>query len=145
MWKSKLRYRVCGRITAIVILMSFLRFPVFGELPTAQPLISSENETKRYSDSEIELLIDDLTAAAIEAIEKAAAEAAKAAALASIEREAALLQEKAAAMKEAQRWRNEAEAARKDSKKLALFVGVIGLLGGTALGIGGAYLLGGRQ
>ena len=99
---------------------------------------------KRYSDSEIELLIDDLTVAAIEAIEKAAAEAAKAAALASIEREAALLQEKAAAMKEAQRWRNEAEAARKDNRRAGRFALIVGLLCGLTVGISGAFLIGGR-
>jgi len=127
---------------AAVILMSFLiPFRAFGEPPMEQPLTLSESGTKRYSDFEIDLLIDDLTGAAIEAIERAAAEAAKAAALASIEREAALLQEKAAAMREAQRWRMEAETIRKDMSKAGLIAGIVGLLGGLTLGISGALLL----
>jgi len=85
-----------------------------------------------------------LTEAAIEAIERAAVEAAKATALASIERESVLLQEKAAAMREAQRWRNEAETAKKDMKKIGFYTMVIGLIGGMAFGIGGACLIGGR-
>jgi len=82
-----------------------------------------------------------LTEAAIEAIERAAVEAARAAALASIEREAALLQEKAAAMREVQRWRNEAETAKKDQRKAGLFGLVVGLLGGLTIGISGALLM----
>ena len=101
----------------------------------------NERETKRYSDSEIDILIEDLTEAAIEAIERAAVEAARAAALASIEREAALLQEKAAAMREVQRWRNEAETAKKDQRKAGLFGLVVGLLGGLTIGISGALLM----
>ena len=97
-----------------------------------------------YSDFEIDLLIDDLSAAAKEAIEKVAAESAKAAALASVEREAALLQEKAAAMREVQRWRNEAETAKKDMKKIGFYTMVIGLIGGLALGVGGSLIIGGR-
>jgi hypothetical protein len=50
--------------------------------------LPSKNAEHFYTDSEIDLLIDDLSEAAKEAIEKAAAEAAKAAALAALEREA---------------------------------------------------------
>jgi len=99
---------------------------------------------KRYSDYEIDILIDDLTEAAIEAIERAAVEAARAAVLASVEREATLLQEKAAAIREASRWRNEAETAKKDMKKSCVMTMVIGLLGGIAIGIGGTCFIGGR-
>ena len=142
MRKGNRPLKPCGRIMAAVILMSFLiPFRAFGEPPMEQPLTLSESGTKRYSDFEIDLLIDDLTGAAIEAIERAAAEAAKAAALASIEREAALLQEKAAAMREAQRWRMEAETIRKDMSKAGLIAGIVGLLGGLTLGISGALLL----
>ena len=41
---------------------------------------------KRYSDYEIDILIDDLTLAALEAIEQAAGEVAKAAVLSMVER-----------------------------------------------------------
>jgi hypothetical protein len=99
MRKYKVRLKRCGRIMAIVILMSFLmRFPAHGEPQTTQAPVSSENEMRWYNDLEIDVLIEDLAEAAEEAIEKAAAEAAKAAALASLEREAA-------AMREAAQWR----------------------------------------
>ena len=94
--------------------------------------------------AELDALIDDLSVAAKEAIEKAAAESAKAAALASVEREAALLQEKMAAAREAQRWRNEAETAKKDQRKAGLFGLIVGLLGGLTIGVSGALFIGGR-
>jgi len=81
------------------------------------------------------LLIDDLTEAAKEAIENAAAEAARAAFLESIEREAA-------AYREGQQWRLEAEAhlqALKHTKKAGvkniILAVVIGVLGGLIVGI----------
>ena len=46
-----------------------------------------------YSDSEVNCLIDEISEAAYEAIEKAAGEAARAAFLVSVEREAAALRE----------------------------------------------------
>ena len=98
-----------------------------------------------YNDFEIDLLIDDLSAAAKDAIEMAAGEAAKAAALASVEREAQLLHEKMTANREAQRWKNEAETAKKDMRKACFMTMVIGLFGGIALGIGGVCLIGGRR
>ena len=85
-----------------------------------------------YSDYEIDLLIDDVSRAALEAIEQAAGEAAKAEALAMLEREAA-------ALREAQRWRIEAEAVKSSGVKNAVLVGVICFLGGLVVGIGGAY------
>jgi membrane protein involved in colicin uptake len=102
-----------------------------------QPLNLSENETKRYSDLEIELLIDDLSEAAREAIEKAAAEAAKAAALAALEREAA-------AMREAQKWLIEAQAAKRNGTKNAVITGLVCFLSGLAIGVGGTLIIGGR-
>jgi len=96
-------------------------------------------------------LIDDLSFAAKEAIEKAAAEAAKAAGLASLEREATLLHEKMAANREASlqqaeasRWRDEAETTKKSMRKACLYTMVLGLIGGIAIGIGGVYLIGGK-
>jgi regulator of protease activity HflC (stomatin/prohibitin superfamily) len=76
----------------------------------------------------VDLLIEDLSVAAKEAIERAAGEAAKAAALASVEREAA-------AMREAARWRLEAETARRAGMKNTIIAALIGTLGGLALGV----------
>jgi len=105
---------------------------------------SSENETKRYSDLEVDQLIDEISQAALEAIEQAAGEAAKAAVLASIEREAE-------AMREAQRWRIQAELnqqiikeTKKAGTKNAVITGLICFLGGLAVGIGGTLIIGGR-
>ena len=90
-----------------------------------------------YSDSEIDSLIDDLSIAAKEAIEKAAAEAARVAFLESVEREAA-------AFREAERWRLEADTAKKAGRKNVVLAAVIGILGGLAVGVSGVILLGGR-
>jgi predicted dinucleotide-utilizing enzyme len=104
----------------------------------------TENETRLYSDLEVDLLIDEVSEAAYEAIEQAAAEAARAAALAALEREAA-------AIREANRWRMEAELrqravadAKKAGIKNAIITGAVCLLGGLALGIGGTLYIGGR-
>ena len=56
-----------------------------------------------WSDLEVELMIDEISEAAIEAIEQAAGEAARAMALSMLEREAAML-------RELQRWQFEAES-----------------------------------
>jgi len=102
---------------------------------------SNESGTKRYSDLEVEILIDEISQAALEAIEQAAGEAAKAAVLASLEREAE-------AMREAQRWRVEAEIrqqviteTKKDCKKNVVIAGLVCLLGGLVLGIGGTLVI----
>jgi len=95
----------------------------------------NENGTRLYSDLEVELLINEISEAALEAIEQAAGEAAKAATLASIEREAKILHE-------VQRWRMEAERQKQaaiDIKKAgfknAFIAGVICLLGGVVVGV----------
>jgi anti-sigma factor RsiW len=88
----------------------------------------SESETRLYSDLEVELLINEISAAALEAIERAAAEAAKAAALAGVEREAA-------ALREVQHWKMEAEKAKKASFKNAVITGVICFFGGLVVGV----------
>ena len=94
-----------------------------------------------YSDLEIELLIDEISEAALEAIEQAAGEAAKATALSMLEREAA-------ALREAQRWRLQAEAysleitaVRSNGRKNTLIGVLIGILGGLAVGIGGTLII----
>jgi hypothetical protein len=81
------------------------------------------------------LLIDDLTMAANEAIERAAGEAAKAAALASAERETAAMWEAARHQADAAKWRLEAEAAKKAGMKNTIIAALIGTLGGLALGV----------
>ena len=73
------------------------------------------------------MLIEDLTEAALEAIEKAAAEAARAAFLQSLEREAA-------AIREAQRLRNEAEMLRRAGIRNNVLIGVLCFVGGLAVG-----------
>ena len=134
MRKNKRALRLCGRIMAIVILMSFLKFPVYGEPQTTQSENSSEEGTRLYTDSEIDLLIDDISEIAIAAIEQAAAEAARAAALAAIEREACLLQAKDLALREAERWRYEVTALRKSRITTAVITGLICLLSGLTAG-----------
>ena len=104
----------------------------------------TESEMRFWSDTEVDLLIDDISEAAYEAIETAAAEAARAAALAALEREAA-------AIREAQRWRLEAELrqqaiakTKKAGVKNAVITGLACLLGGLALGVTGTLIIGGR-
>jgi len=128
MRKNKWKLRLCARSTAIVILLSFLRTPMFAEPLTELPPILKENETKRYSDLEVDQLIDEVSQAALKAIEQAAGEAAKAAVLASIEREAS-------ALREAQRWRLEADIVKKTGIKTAVITGVICFVSGFATGI----------
>jgi CelD/BcsL family acetyltransferase involved in cellulose biosynthesis len=89
-------------------------------------------------------LIDEISQAAHEAIEKAAGEAARAAFLTSLDREAT-------AYREAAQWRNEAqlqrlyiEGMRKEQRKNLIFTGAICLFGGLVLGIGGTLIIGGK-
>jgi malate/lactate dehydrogenase len=129
---------------SIVILLSFFMTPIFGE-PLTEPLTSlNEEETRLYTDLEIDSLIDDISEIAIEAIEQAAAEAARAAALAAIEREAA-------ALREAERWRREVllsmqeiETVSKTGRKNILLAALIGTFGGLLVGAGGSLIMGGR-
>jgi hypothetical protein len=113
----------------IVMLMSFLRIPVYGEQPTRGLIPSGGSGTKFYSEGEVQGIVEELTEAATEAIETAAAEAAKAAALASLEREAG-------ALAEARRWEREYRGARRAGVKNAVIVGVICLLSGFVVGAG---------
>jgi DNA-binding transcriptional MerR regulator len=150
MRKNRWKLRRYVKITAVVILLSFLKFPVYAEPLTEQQQNSSESGTRLYSDSEVECLaeldrlIDEISGAALEAIERASAEAARAAALAALEREALLLQAKALALREAQRWQLEAEAARRNGRKNAVIAGLVCCLGGLAVGVGGTLIIGGR-
>jgi len=146
MRKNRLRLKHCGKITAVVILLNFLMtFPLFAEQPMEPPQSSSVKGTRLYSDFEVDILIEDLSRAAFEAIEKAAGEAAKAAVLAVVEREAA-------AIHEAQYWKLETEKQKetvKDIKKAgtknAVITGLACLLGGLAVGVGGTLIIGGNR
>jgi hypothetical protein len=117
---------------------------MYAEQQTEQPQNLTESEMKFWSDFEVDILIDDISEAAHEAIETAAAEAARAAALAALEREAA-------ALREAHRWRVEAELrqqviaeTKKAGVKNAVITELACLLGGLAFGIGGTLIIGGR-
>jgi hypothetical protein len=100
-----------------------------------QPLILSENETRLYSDLEIDLLIDEISEAALEAIEQAAGEAARAAVLSLLEREAAAVREAAIQRANVIHWQNEAAANKQAKVKTAIITGVICLLSGFTAGI----------
>ena len=132
-----MKYRLCRRILTIVLLMSFWKIPVFGEPQKTQIQNSEESGMKRYSEYEMDTLIEDLTGAAHEAIEKAAAEAARAAALASLERELA-------AVSEAQRLQGANSRLKQSRVKTAIVTGVICFFGGLAIGAGGVLIIGGR-
>jgi hypothetical protein len=82
----------------------------------------------------VDTLIEDLTEAAHEAIEQAAAEAAKAAALASLSREMA-------AVSEAQRLQGENSRLKQSRVKTAVVTGLICFFGGLAVGAGGITIL----
>jgi hypothetical protein len=82
-------------------------------------------------------LIDDLTTAAHEAIEQAAAEGARAAVLASLEQETAAIQEAARLYEENSR-------LKQSRVKTAIVTGVICFFGGLAAGVGGVLIIGGR-
>jgi hypothetical protein len=142
MRKNKLKLKICGKLLSIVILMSFLRFPMFAEPLTEQTLNLSGNETRLYSDLEVGTLIDEVSEAAYKAIEQAAAEAARAAALAALEREMTAIREANRQQAEALRWQMEAEQqtqavtnARKTGIKNTIIAGLVCLLGGLAIGI----------
>ena len=79
-------------------------------------------------------MIDEISAAAYEAIEKAAGEAARAAFLVSLEREAA-------AYREAESWRLEVQnnlltitELKKNGRRNTFIAALIGILGGVAIG-----------
>ena len=129
-----MRLNYCKRILAAVLLMSFWRIPLYGEPPTMPPGSSGGNGTRQYSEYEVDLLIEDLTAAAEAAIEQAAAEAARAAMLASLDREVA-------AVRETRRLREENGVLRKSRVKAAVITGAVCFFGGLALGIGGTVII----
>jgi hypothetical protein len=121
--------------------MSFLKFPMYAEPLTEQETNLTGNETRYYSDLEVETLIEEISSAAYEAIDQAASEAARAAAIEALEREAAIA-------RQAQHWKSEAEkkaeelkAAKKAGRKNTLIGVLFGILGGLAVGIGGTIII----
>ena len=148
MLKNRLRLKRYVKIISTVILLSFLRFPVFGEPPMELQPTLNEGGTRYYSDSEIDYLaeldtlIEDLTEAAKEAIEKAAAEAARAATLASVDREStafreASLQRTEALRQQAEvlRWQTEAETRKRIGVRNTIITGLVCFIGGFLVGI----------
>jgi uncharacterized protein involved in exopolysaccharide biosynthesis len=81
------------------------------------------------------LLIDEITEAALEAIEQAAGEAARAAVLTMLEREAEALREASHQQAEASRWRSEAETAKRKSFKNRIITGVVSFASGLIVGV----------
>ena len=135
MKKTKLGLIGCGKITMIVILMSLLMpFPMFGEPLTERQPTLSENETKRYSDLEVDLLIEDLTEVALDAIKQVAGHAAKAAVLSMADREAALLEAQESLQKDVEKWKEKAVLAKRDRYKNMVITGLACFLGGLFIG-----------
>jgi DNA-binding transcriptional MerR regulator len=143
-WRYSVRLRHYRRILAVVLLVSFWTIRVYGEPQTTPPEHSNGSGTRRYSESEVDTLIEELTGAAHGAIEQAAGEAARAASLASLERELSLLQAKALAVREAERLQEENGALRKGRVKTAIITGVVCFFEGLAIGVGGVVSIGGR-
>ena len=149
MWRFNSRLKNCARIMLVVILWNFLiASPVYANQPMEHTAISSEEGTRFYSDSELDLLIDELSVIAKEAIEKAAAESAKAATLAALEREAAMIREVTIHQADAQFWKLQAQtnllgitAAKKAGVKNAIIAGAVCLFGGLIIGVGGTLLI----
>jgi hypothetical protein len=130
--------RYCEKILAIVLLLSFWKIPVYGEPLITQTQNSGGSGMRLFSESEVDTLIDDLTGAAHEAIEQAAAGAARAAALALLEREAAAIQE-------AQRLRRENSRLKQSRVTAAVVTGLVCFFGGLTLGAGGVVILQGAR
>jgi hypothetical protein len=126
-WRRRVKYGLCGKLLATVLLASFWKIPVYGEPLITPPVNSEESGTRRYSEYEMDTLIEDLTRAAEESIESAAAEAARAATLASLEREAA-------AIREAARLHSENSGLKQSRVKTAVVTGLVCFLGGMVTG-----------
>jgi hypothetical protein len=140
----------CARIMLIVILWNFLiPFRGFADQPITQSENLTEGETRLWSDLEVDLLIDEISAAAYEAIEKAAAESAKAATMAGLEREALLLHEVMIHQADVMFWKLQAETnllavgeAKKAGRKNTVYAALFGVLGGLVVGIIGTFTIG---
>ena len=100
-----------------------------------------KNAERFYTDSEVDLLIDAISEAALEAIEQAAGEAAKAAVLSMVEREVALLKAQAALQKDVDTLKNEMRLAKKAGFRNTLIAGLACFLGGLVIGAVGTILI----
>jgi hypothetical protein len=100
--------------------------------------LPGKNAEHFYTEYEVDALTEDLTAAALSAIEQAAGEAARAAALASLERETA-------AVREAQRLQGETSRLKQSRAKIAVVTGAACFFGGLAIGAGGMAILQGDR
>jgi hypothetical protein len=149
------------RIWLAVILMSFWKSPVYGKPLMTPPGSLSENGTRQsgasgnmeagsntapycYTEAEVDTLIEELSQAALESIEEAAAKAAKAAALASIEREAKALADRNAALALAAQWEGACKDVKTRGVKNAVITGLVCFFGGLAIGAGTIAIVGGR-
>jgi predicted transcriptional regulator len=129
-------YGFCKKIIAIALALNFLMtMPVFAEQQTMLLTNLTENETRQWSELEVNALIDDLTQAAHEAIEQAAGEAAKAAAIAALENQAKALAEIA-------RLQKEKSETRKNNIKNLIITGLSCFVAGTLFGGGIIYFTG---
>lgn len=88
------------------------------------------------------MLIDELTEAALEAIEQAAGEAAKATVLSMVEREAVLLRETQRLRKETEALSLQVTETRRAGRKNVMLAVLIGIFGGLAVGVGGTLIIG---
>jgi hypothetical protein len=122
-----MKYRLCGRILAVVTLMNFSVSRGYGDQSITRTPNFEGSGMRQYSELEVDTLIENLTGAAEEAIEQAAAEAARAATLALLDREAA-------ALAEARKWRDQYGKTRRRGIMVAVITGVICFTGGIAVG-----------
>ena len=90
--------------------------------------------TRYYTDSEIELLIEEISEIALEAIEQAAAEAARAAALAALEREAAMIREAEHWRREAEKYQSQFRQTQRNGWRNMVISGLSCLIGGFVFG-----------
>jgi predicted transcriptional regulator len=112
-----------------------MTMPMSAQQQTEALTNSTENETRQWSELEVDALIDDLTQAAHEAIEQAAGEAAKAATIAALENQAKALAEIARLQKE----KNE---TRKNTIKNLIITGLSCFFAGALSGGGIIYFSG---
>jgi predicted transcriptional regulator len=131
-----MNYRNCKKIIPLAMLLNFLMTTPMSAQQQTEPLTNStENETRQWSELEVDALIDDLTEAAHDAIEQAAGEAAKAATIAALENQAKALAEIARLQKE----QNE---TKKNNIGNLIITGLSCFVAGAMVGGGVVYFIG---